>query len=138
MSEPFIGEIRMVACNFAPKGWAFCNGQLLQIMENQLLYAIIGNTFGGDGRTTFALPDLRGRVPLHSGQGTGLSNYVLGDSRGTEKASTTPAGNVRVPASKGAILATNAVTGIQPINIVQPYLALNFIIALDGVFPVRT
>lgn len=137
MSEPFIGEIRMVACNFAPVGWAFCNGQLLQIMDNIELYAVIGTTFGGDGRTTFALPDLRGRVPLHFGQGTGLSNYRLGDSYGAEKASAVPDRSTRVQASKGAVLATDALTGIKPINVIQPFLALNFIIAIEGVFPLR-
>ena len=94
-------------------------------------------TFGGDGRTTFALPDLRGKVVIHAGQGNGVTPYALGRSGGTEKASPQPDGSTRVQASKGAILATNALTGIQPINIIQPYLALNFIIALQGSFPVR-
>lgn len=84
MSTPFIGEIRMFAGNFAPVGWAFCNGQLLAIAENDALFALIGTTYGGDGQTTFALPDLRGRLPLHMGQGPGLSNRILGEIAGTE------------------------------------------------------
>ena len=82
--EAMIGEIRMFAGNFAPRGWAFCNGQLLSIANNQALFAILGTTYGGDGRTTFALPDLRGRVPVQPGQGPGLSPYFLGMMRGTE------------------------------------------------------
>jgi microcystin-dependent protein len=82
--EPFIGEIRMFGGNYAPRDWAFCNGQLLQISQYTTLFAIIGTTYGGDGRTTFALPDLRGRVPLHPGQGPGLSRRSLGQRGGTE------------------------------------------------------
>jgi microcystin-dependent protein len=85
MSEPYIGEIRMFAGNFAPKNWALCNGQLLPISQNQALFSILGTTYGGDGRTNFALPDLRSRVPVHAGQGTGLSNYVLGEQTGSEQ-----------------------------------------------------
>lgn len=85
MAAPFIGEIRLMACTFAPKGWAVCSGQLLTILQNQALFAILGTTYGGNGTTNFALPDLRGRVPLHFGQGVGLSsNYVLGQVGGTE------------------------------------------------------
>lgn len=84
MSEPFIGEIRMFGGNFAPRGWAFCNGQLLAISTNAALFSILGTTYGGDGRVTFGLPDLRGRVPVNQGQGTGLSNYVLGEMLGGE------------------------------------------------------
>lgn len=84
MSEPFIGEIRMFAGNFAPLGWAFCEGQLLLISENDALFQLIGTTYGGDGQTTFALPDLRGRIPIHMGQGAGLSNRSIGESSGTE------------------------------------------------------
>lgn len=84
MSQPFIGEIRMFGGNFAPVGFAFCDGQLLPIAEYDALFALIGTTYGGDGQTTFALPDLRGRLPVHTGQGNGLSNYVLGQSGGSE------------------------------------------------------
>lgn len=82
--DPFIGEIRMFAGNFAPRGWAKCEGQLLQISQNNALFAILGINYGGDGRTTFALPDLRGRVPMHYGSGSGLSSYTQGQSGGAE------------------------------------------------------
>ena len=85
MSEPYVGDIRMFAGNFAPRGWMFCNGQLVSIAENEVLYAIIGTTYGGDGQVTFALPDLRGRRPIHWGQGPGLSSYVQGQYSGTEE-----------------------------------------------------
>ena len=84
MSDPFVGEIRMFGGNFAPAGWAFCNGQLMAISENEVLFNLIGTTYGGDGQSTFALPDLRGRLPVHQGQGAGLSNRILGESAGTE------------------------------------------------------
>ena len=84
MSEPFLGEIKMVAFNYAPRGWAFCNGEMMAISQNTALFSLLGTTFGGDGRTTFALPDLRGRVPIHQGQGSGLSTYVMGQKSGTE------------------------------------------------------
>lgn len=84
MSDPFLGEIRLLPYNFAPKGWAFCSGQLLPINQNQALFSLLGTTYGGDGRTTFALPDLRGRVPISSGTGPGLSNYALGEQSGSE------------------------------------------------------
>jgi microcystin-dependent protein len=84
MATPFIGEIKMFAGNFAPRGYAFCNGQLLAISQNTALFSILGTTYGGNGQTTFALPDLRGRVPIHQGQGPGLSNYFLGQVAGTE------------------------------------------------------
>ena len=84
MGTPYIGEIRMFGGNFAPQGWAFCNGQLLAISENDALFNLIGTTYGGDGQTTFALPDLRGRVPVHMGQGPGLSNYIIGQNGGSE------------------------------------------------------
>jgi microcystin-dependent protein len=84
MSEPFLGEIRMFGGNFAPRGWAFCNGQLLSIAQNTALFSLLGTTYGGDGRTTFALPDLRGRAPMHWGQGPGLTNRMLGEAAGVE------------------------------------------------------
>jgi microcystin-dependent protein len=84
MSEPFIGEVRMFAGNFAPRGWAFCNGQLLSIAQNTALFSILGTTYGGDGQTTFALPNLQGRFPMHWGNGQGLSQRTLGELSGTE------------------------------------------------------
>src|SRR5258708_7948773 len=84
MSQPFVGEVRCVGFSFAPAGWAFCNGQLVPISENDTLFNLIGTTYGGDGQSTFGLPNLQGRVPLHMGQGGGLSNYVIGQASGTE------------------------------------------------------
>lgn len=84
MSEPFVGEIRMFAGNFAPRGWAFCDGQLLAVSQNDALFSLLGTIYGGDGRTTFGLPDLRGRTPIHAGQGPGLSNRRLGLKAGSE------------------------------------------------------
>jgi microcystin-dependent protein len=84
MSEPFLGEVRMFAGNFAPKGWAFCNGQVLPIAQNPALFSILGTTYGGNGQTTFALPDLRGREPMHWGAGPGLTSRTLGEASGTE------------------------------------------------------
>jgi len=84
MSQPFLGEIRMFAGNFAPVGWAFCQGQTLSIAENTALFSLLGTTYGGDGVNTFALPDLRGRVPVHQGQGPGLSAYIIGELAGAE------------------------------------------------------
>jgi microcystin-dependent protein len=137
MSEPFIGEIRMVPFNFVPMGWALCNGQILQIRAHETLYAIIGNTYGGDGRTTFALPDLRGKVVI-AAKDDWASPYALGRSGGTETTNPlTQQGTIRVPAAKGPSTTSYTLTGIQPFSNVQPYLALNFIIALEGVFPPR-
>jgi microcystin-dependent protein len=85
MSEPFVGEIRMFAGNFAPRGWAFCDGQLLAVSQNDALFSLLGTIYGGDGRTTFGLPDLRGRIPLHQGEGPGLSMRRLGSKGGAEK-----------------------------------------------------
>ncbi|MDP2310212.1 MAG: tail fiber protein [Pseudomonadota bacterium] len=107
--EPFLGQLMLVGFNFAPRGWAFCNGQLLSIAQNTALFSLLGTTYGGDGITTFALPDLRGRTPLHFGQGPGLSNYVQGEA-----------------SSAGA-------AGAEA----QPFLVLNWIIALEGIFPSR-
>jgi microcystin-dependent protein len=84
MSEPFLGEIRMFGFNFAPTGWAMCNGQVLSISQNTALFSLLGTTYGGDGVTTFGLPNLQSRVPLHAGQGPGLSNYGLGEFLGAE------------------------------------------------------
>ncbi|AWG21283.1 phage tail protein [Flavobacterium faecale] len=164
----------MFAGNFAPRGWAFCDGQLLAISQNTALFSIIGTTYGGDGRTTFALPDLRGRVPMHPGNGPGLSGRSLGQSGGTETntlnisqmpshshtvnavstdgntndpTNALPA-NTKVLDKEYSTAATDAVimksTMISPaggnssINNIQPYRTVNFIIALQGIFPSRS
>ncbi|MDP2313790.1 MAG: tail fiber protein [Pseudomonadota bacterium] len=102
--EPFIGQLMLVGFNFAPKGWAFCNGQLMSIAQNTALFSLLGTTYGGDGITTFALPDLRGRAPIHFGQGPGLSNYVQGEVTGTESVSLL---TTNLPAHTHAIVANN-------------------------------
>jgi len=89
MSEPFVGEIRMFAGNFAPRGWAFCDGQLLAVSQNDALFSLLGTIYGGDGRTTFGLPDTRGRIPIHAGHGPGLSERRLGSKGGAEKVTLT-------------------------------------------------
>jgi len=89
MGQPYVGEIRMFAGNFAPSGWMFCEGQLVPISENETLFNLIGTTYGGDGQSTFALPDLRGRLPIHQGQGSGLSSYIVGQNGGVEEVTLT-------------------------------------------------
>ncbi len=105
MSEPFVGEIRMFAGNFAPRGWSFCDGQLLAVSQNDALFSLLGTIYGGDGRTTFGLPDLRGRIPLHAGSGPGLSPRRLGAKAGAEKVTLTvnqfPSHNHTLKASSG-------------------------------------
>ncbi|MCL2396377.1 MAG: tail fiber protein [Acidimicrobiaceae bacterium] len=170
MSDQFIGEIRIFPFNFAPSGWAFAAGQLLPINQNTALFALLGTTYGGNGTTNFALPDLRGRVPINMGSGSGLSPYTLGQLGGTESTTLTVTqlpshghpvqssdGGATTGRSVGAVLArtgTNTYaaspdgstmnasmignTGSnQPVNKVQPFLALNFCIALTGIFPSR-
>ena len=105
MSDPFVAEIRMFAGNFAPNGWAFCDGSILSIALNTALFSLLGTTYGGDGRTTFALPDLRGRAPMHAGDGPGLSSRSLGESAGTETVTITPA---QAPAHTHALQASLA------------------------------
>ncbi len=168
---PYIGEIKMFAGNFAPRGWALCDGQLLSISQYTALFSILGTTYGGDGRTTFALPDLRGRTPIHAGRGPGLSTRQLGQNGGEENhtltinempshthqlrgdsliASTdsplnaTPARNAGGIPSYGdppdVNMSGNAIQstgGGLPHNTMQPYLTVNFIIALEGIFPPR-
>lgn len=106
MAQPYVGEIRMFAGNFAPAGWLFCDGSLLPISENETLFNLIGTTYGGDGQTTFALPDLRGRIPIHMGQGAGLSPRQIGENGGSESVTLTPAQmanhNHAFPAATGA------------------------------------
>lgn len=167
MSQPYYGEIRMFAGNFAPAGWMFCEGQLLPISEFDTLFNLIGTTYGGDGENTFALPDLRGRVPIHQGNG-----FVLAEQGGVEDVTLTVAqipahshpllasgdlGNQLTPTgnllsnSQGAIpyiedvttlnMSSSAITpvgGSQPHTNFQPYLCVNFIISLFGIFPSQT
>ena len=172
--DPFVGEIRVVGFNFAPKGWAFCNGQLLPISQNTALFSLLGTLYGGDGRSTFALPDLQGCAAMHPGQGPGLNSYVLGERggeasvtlQGTEmpahthglKALLTP-GTTASPTgasfAKGpgttslygpasgtsttlSSQALNVTGGNLPHNNMQPYLTMNFVIAMQGVYPPRT
>ncbi len=130
-SDPFIGQVIMFAGNFAPRGWAFCDGQLLPINQNQALFSILGTTYGGDGRTTFGLPDLRGRVPLHEGSGPGLSSYRLGQKGGTETISFKKAPTLSGKDKK-------VLNGKKQVSNMQPYTTVNFIIALQGTFPSRS
>lgn len=106
MGEPFIGEIRMFGGNFPPNGWAFTNGQLIPISQNDTLFNLIGTTYGGDGQETFAIPDLRGRVPIHAGQGAGLSNYIIGEMAGVESVTLT---TQQMPVHNHAFMASNAI-----------------------------
>ncbi|MCB1057053.1 MAG: phage tail protein [Acidobacteria bacterium] len=173
MSEPFIAEIRIFAGNFAPRGWAFCNGQLLPISQNTALFSLIGTTYGGDGRTTTALPNLEGRAPMHPGRGPGLTDRRLGQRGGVETVTLTEAempnhnhtvmvaneiGELRGPAnhalarSSGATAYTASKTTLVPLaeqalpsaggsqahNNMQPFLTMNFIIALVGLYPSRS
>ncbi len=167
MAQPYVGEIRMFAGNFAPAGWKFCEGQLLPISENETLFQLIGTTYGGDGESTFALPDLRGRIPIHQGNG-----FILSETGGAEEITLTVN---QIPAHSHLLLATlntgtvaspsNAVLarsssvdlyfddspttnlastailptgGSQPHSNMQPYLCINFIISLFGIFPSPT
>ena len=170
MSEPFLAEVRIVGFNFAPRGWAFCDGQILPINQNQSLYSLLGTAYGGDGRTSFALPDLRGRTPIHVGASNGTF-HSLGQKSGEEthtlnaaempshdhtlQASSNnasafdPTGNVPAavdatfgdaysPPGQQVAMASNAILNVgggQAHNNMQPYLALNFCIALQGLFP---
>lgn len=104
MAQPYVGEIRLFGGNFAPAGWMFCDGQLLAISENDTLFSLIGTTYGGDGQSTFALPDLRGRVPIHQGAGPGNSNRTVGESGGVEAVVLTP---TQLPAHRHVLLATS-------------------------------
>lgn len=203
MSEPFIGEIRMFGGNFAPRGWAFCNGQIMSIATNTALFSLLGTTYGGNGQTTFALPDLRGRSPIGMGQGPGLTDITQGEAAGVENVTllssqmpmhnhlatatttTTATGTLQVAGTASNASATPSATnkylgasvaggppsaaiwsdqlnspvtlgnpetidatvnvnvtvqpagGSQPLEIRNPYLGINFIIALQGVFPSR-
>ncbi len=139
-ASAFIGQIKIFAGNFAPRGWAFCNGQVLSISENQALYSLLGTTYGGDGRTTFALPDLRGRAPVHSGKTVGgiPAEYKLGKRYGSAKANTFKEEYLKQEELKKLIEVSGGVAiPIQGIE-TQPTLGINYIIALDGVFPSRS
>lgn len=144
--EPFIGEISMFAGNFAPRGWAFCDGQMLPISQNSALFSILGTTYGGDGRTTFALPDLRGRAPLHRGQGPGLTDRPLGGKGGTESSTTDlsqfpvvePDANGRDQGLVNGSSKLRRRTISPSTSTMPPYLAINYIIALQGIFPSRS
>lgn len=167
MAQPYIGEIRMFAGNFAPVGWMFCEGQLLPISENETLFQLIGTTYGGDGQSTFGLPDLRGRIPLHQGNG-----FILAETGGAEEITLTisqipahshpmvastaagqqsnPSGLVLAATTGADIYSGDTPTGImaaqsvspvggsQPHTNFQPYLCVNFIISLFGLFPSPT
>jgi microcystin-dependent protein len=162
MAEPFLSEIKMMSFNFPPKGWAFCNGQLLPINQNQALFALLGTTYGGNGQTTFALPNLQGRVPMHMGSGHTLGE-IAGEQSHTLQASEMPqhqhifqgtTNNADSPVVTGNLMATSAnlytaasnlttlvpstvanAGGSQPHENMQPYLTINFCIALQGIFP---
>jgi microcystin-dependent protein len=152
--EQFIGEVRLFAGNFAPKGWAFCNGQSMPVNQYAALFSVLGTTYGGDGMTTFKLPDLRGRVPFHAGysQGPGLSPIVLGEVGGTETNTILPS-NVSVKTNNvsldtqttgrdGAPMVVTSVilnnsTPPQVITNRPPYLGMNYIICVEGYYPMR-
>jgi microcystin-dependent protein len=169
MSEPFLGEIKLVAFNFPPRGWATCDGQVLSISQNQALFAILGTTYGGNGMTTFALPDLRGRVPFHMGTNQGGS-YALGQSGGEATHTLTTSElppHSHVPGASQTATQVNPLSGVfanggelaysstaasptllNPASVqpsggslphenMSPYLTVNFIIALQGIFPSR-
>jgi microcystin-dependent protein len=172
MSDQFVAEIRIFACNFAPKGWAFCDGQLLPISQNTALFSLLGTTYGGNGQSNFALPNLQGRVPMHPGQGPGLSLRNLGESAGEDTVTllatelpthahsancnaglgdqygppgnywaTDAGGNNEYDTSPTTTMAAGAVQiagGGQPHNNLQPYLTLNFCIAMQGIYPARS
>ena len=177
MSDPFVGQIMLTGFNFAPVGWAFCNGQLLPISQNTALFSLLGTTYGGDGTSTFALPNLQGCVIVGSGQGPGLNIYDLGETGGSPTATLTEnqlaSHNHNVPASATAghgsvpgptvalgsggrgsppiyaappanggpevnmAATSSSVGGGQPHNNLMPYLVLNFVIAMQGVYPSR-
>ena len=177
MSDQFVGEIRIVGFNFPPKNWAFCNGQLMPITQNTALFSLLGTTYGGDGKSNFALPNLQGCAPMHFGQGPGLSPYFQGESGGSSTVTllqsemplhthavnctsangtaTSPAGNVwamdkvgrqgqslyasvQAPTTTMSSQALSQVGGSLPHNNMPPYLTMNFVIALAGIFPSRS
>ncbi len=138
--DPFIGEISMFGGNFAPRGWALCDGQLLPISQYSALFSILGTTYGGDGRTTFALPDLRGRAPIHAGRGPGLDEVKLGQKLGAAQLgsprATKKSVDDRAFQNAGSSSVITGVSGETNTNY-QPSLSVNYIIALTGTFPSR-
>jgi microcystin-dependent protein len=172
MAQPYVGEIRMFAGNFAPAGWMFCNGATLAISENETLFQLIGTTYGGDGQSTFKLPDLASRIPLHFGTGPDGTSYQLGEMAGVEQVTltnqqipshthafvaTTVAGNdpnptdnilatavnidlyrQTTPSAAMAAQSVGPAGGSQPHENTQPFLCVNFIISLYGIFPSQT
>jgi len=172
MSEPFLGEVRMFGFNFAPRNYAFCDGQILLISQNEALFSLLGTTYGGNGRTTFGLPEMRGRLPIHMGGGSGLTHRTLGSKSGQETVNLNPnqlpqhthvaqasQSAADTPDPSGKLLADTAPREFyaSPENLnslhhgtialsggggahnnMQPYLAINFCIALAGVFPTRS
>ncbi|UXI69276.1 phage tail protein [Tahibacter amnicola] len=171
MAQPYVGEIRMFAGNFPPVGWMFCDGQLLPISENDTLFTLIGTTYGGDGESTFALPNLQSRVPIHMGSATTGTTYQIGEMAGVESVTLstqqipnhthamlaseaaatalTPQNNMPAEATKRFFVAPTSVTpmapnaigpagGSQPHENCQPFLCVNFIISLFGIFPSQT
>jgi microcystin-dependent protein len=173
MSEPFIGQIMMFGGNFAPRGWALCNGQLLSIAQNTALFSILGTTYGGNGQTTFALPNLQGRLAMHPGNGPGLTPRTLGETAGSETVTlvnnqmpahnhllactsnpasqTQPEGHILGAESASATqvysseqpnqnmnpMSISASGGSQPHDNMPPFQCVNYIIALEGIFPSR-
>jgi len=170
MADPFLGEVKIVPYNFAPAGWALCNGQIMAIQQNTALFSLLGTNFGGNGTTNFALPNLQGRVPIHWGSSAASGEIIIGEPGGEEtvtltvseipahthlvasvnQATTaTPTANVfaakprrgvdvyTVPPANTPILSQDVIGGSQPHENRQPYLVLNFIIALQGIFPSR-
>jgi microcystin-dependent protein len=170
MAQPYIGEIRMFAGNFAPAGWFFCDGQLVPISENDALFTLIGTTYGGDGQETFAMPNLQSRIPIHFGAAASGTTYQMGEASGTETVTLTtqqipvhthpflvsgdsgstsnaagamPATGITVyrPEPASAAMNPGAVTpvgGSQPHENMQPYVGINYIISLFGIFPTQT
>jgi microcystin-dependent protein len=171
--DPFVAEIRIFPFNFAPKGWAFCDGQILPLSQNTALFSLLGTTYGGDGKSNFALPNMQGNAPMHPGQGPGLSLHDLGETGGSQTVTlleseipshshtlradvldiadtnvvspnasfALSSGGTLYQGAAGVFLSDNALTpagGDQPHNNMQPYLTLNFCIALQGVYPPRT
>lgn len=168
MADPFVAEIRIMTCNFAPTGWAFCNGQILPLSQNTALFSLLGTTYGGNGMSTFALPNVQGRHVMHHGQGPGLSQRQLGETGGSDTVTLlesempahthtinavndsglqTSPGNAlpaRAPMYKSSGTLVNMASstmaptgGSLPHNNRQPYLTLNFCIALQGIYPPR-
>jgi microcystin-dependent protein len=133
MTDPFVAEIRLFPGNFAPKGWALTNGQILPISQNTALFSLLGTQFGGNGQTNFALPNLQSRMPMGQGQGPGLSNRVIGEAGGAE---TITLQGVAIPSAPVSPVSASAGYRPQPVT-VSPFLVLTFIIALQGIFPAR-